>query len=75
MAADDLGRARREWERVYPLIDTLLSTGFIPGIKAALGARGLDVGEPREPLAPVTDDVAGRIAALLTALEEPATAV
>lgn len=56
---NDLARARAEWERIYPLVDTILSTNFIPAVKAATTARGLPVGDPREPLLPLAaEDVA-----------------
>jgi 4-hydroxy-tetrahydrodipicolinate synthase len=73
VAAGDLPRARTEWERIYPLIDTLLSTAFIPGVKAALSARGLPVGPPREPLSPLAGEALTRVQALVAALPEPAT--
>jgi 4-hydroxy-tetrahydrodipicolinate synthase len=74
VAANDLGRARAGWERIYPLIDTLLSTAFIPGVKAATSARGLAVGDPREPLAPLTGEALARVRALVAALPEPVPA-
>ncbi|TCK21803.1 dihydrodipicolinate synthase family protein [Pseudonocardia endophytica] len=73
IAAGDLAGARAEWERIYPLIDTLLSTAFIPGVKAALSARGLPVGPPREPLNPLGGEALARVRALVAALPEPAT--
>src|SRR5690606_1343767 len=48
----DLHRARELWDRVYPLMDTLMSAPFIPAVKAALEELGLPVGPPREPLLP-----------------------
>lgn len=75
VAAGDLSGARAEWERIYPLIDTLLSTAFIPGVKAALTARGLPVGPPREPLAPLDGEALARVRSLVAALPEPVAAV
>ena len=46
----ELGRARAEWARIYPLMDAIMSAPFIPAVKAALNAAGFPVGEPREPL-------------------------
>jgi 4-hydroxy-tetrahydrodipicolinate synthase len=71
VAENDLERARMEWERVYPLLDALLSTAFIPGIKAVLNGLGVGVGEVREPLSPVSPE----LARTLTALAVEATGV
>lgn len=71
VAAGDLYRARAEWERIYPLIDTMLSTAFVPAVKAALAAHGIPVGSPREPLAPLDAEAAARVASLVAALSEP----
>lgn len=68
VAAGDLDRARAEWTRIYPLIDTLLTTDFIPGVKAATTARGLDVGDPREPLTALDHTARRRVDALVAAL-------
>ncbi|MDL5159799.1 dihydrodipicolinate synthase family protein [Actinomycetospora termitidis] len=73
-AAGDLDRARAEWARVYPLIDALLTTDFIPGVKAATSARGLAVGDPREPLTPLDGAARARVEALVAALPEPVPA-
>lgn len=75
VAAGDLSGARAEWERIYPLIDTLLSTAFIPGVKAALTARGLPVGPPREPLNPLDGEALARVRSLVSALPEPVAVV
>ena len=72
--AGDLTRARAAWERVYPLVDALLSDGFIPAVKAATTARGLPVGDPREPLAPLSGAARTRVESLVAALGEPVPA-
>ncbi len=64
----DLKRAREQWDRIYPLMDTLMSAPFIPAVKAALEEIGLPVGAPREPLLPVDEATRARIAAGLAAL-------
>ncbi|MEJ2889587.1 dihydrodipicolinate synthase family protein [Actinomycetospora aeridis] len=74
VAANDLARARAAWERVYPLVDAMLSTNFIPAVKAAVTARGLAVGDPREPLSPLGGADRARLEELVTALPEPVPA-
>jgi 4-hydroxy-tetrahydrodipicolinate synthase len=71
VAANDLARARAEWARIYPLVDTMLSTNFVPAVKAAANARGLKVGEPREPLLPLDGEAAAKIDALVAELPQP----
>lgn len=66
----DLPRAREAWDRIYPLMDTLMSAPFIQAVKAALAELGLPVGPPREPLLPVDDATRARIAAQLAALPQ-----
>jgi 4-hydroxy-tetrahydrodipicolinate synthase len=45
----DLSAARETWQRVYPVIDTLLGLPFIPAVKAGLELQGVQVGSPRRP--------------------------
>lgn len=66
----DLNRARELWERIYPLLDTIMSAPFIPAVKAALDELGLPVGPPREPLLPVDDETRTRIATALADLPQ-----
>jgi 4-hydroxy-tetrahydrodipicolinate synthase len=68
LAADDLGRARAEWTRVYPLMDAIMSAPFIPAVKAALNAIGFPAGSPRPPLHALDAESAARIAALAAAV-------
>lgn len=74
LSANDIFRARTEWERIYPLLDTIMSTNFVPAVKAAVTARGLKVGDPRDPLLPLEGEAAARIDALVTALSEETSA-
>jgi 4-hydroxy-tetrahydrodipicolinate synthase len=75
VADNDLRTARAEWERIYPLVDTIMSTNFVPAVKAAANARGLQVGDPREPLLPLRGEAAARIEALAAQLPPVTSAV
>ena len=44
VAAGDFEKARSEWNRIYPLIDALISVPFVAAIKATLGVLGHPVG-------------------------------
>lgn len=58
IAAGDLMLGLEEWKALYPIIDALISGPFIPAIKHCMGLQGLDVGNPREPMAPLSPDQA-----------------
>ncbi len=46
-------------------VETLMETGVLPGMKAALRQRGVDCGPTRLPLAPLVDDCEARMSAIL----------
>ncbi len=46
----DLKTALDEWGKLYPVIDVMFRTAFIPAIKAGCALQGLDVGVPRQPV-------------------------
>ncbi|MDO5661123.1 MAG: 4-hydroxy-tetrahydrodipicolinate synthase [Brachybacterium sp.] len=54
--AGDLSGALELWNRLYPVIDAMISTQFIPAVKAGLGLQGLPVGDPRAPMAPLSSE-------------------
>jgi len=60
----DLHAARQEWERIYPLIDAIISAPFIPAVKAALEGAGFPVGAPRKPVHGLDQDTATSIKTL-----------
>ncbi|HEY5854595.1 MAG TPA: 4-hydroxy-tetrahydrodipicolinate synthase [Aldersonia sp.] len=70
LQAGDLDRARREWARIYPLMDAIMTAPFIPAIKTALTAVGFPAGSPRKPLLDLDPDTAATITALATALPQ-----
>lgn len=66
----ELGRARAEWARIYPLMDTMMSAPFIPAVKAALEAAGFPIGPPREPVLGLDAATTARISALYEELRQ-----
>ena len=68
LSAGDLNRAHAEWNRIYPLMDAIMSAPFIPAVKSALEALGFPIGSPRQPLQPLDPQTAATIASLVTAL-------
>ena len=73
LAAGDLGRARREWAQIYPLMDAIMSASFIPAVKTALAAVGFPVGGPRKPLRELDVETAATISSLAAALPQLST--
>lgn len=72
--AGDLAAARSSWNRVYPVVDGLITEPFIPAIKAALRLQGEDYGQPRLPIHPASEETTARIAGLLDELSAAAVA-
>ena len=60
----DLTEARRVWNRIHPLIDSIMSEPFVAAVKAALVAVGFPVGVPRPPVAELDPEAAARITQL-----------
>ncbi|MDI2027660.1 4-hydroxy-tetrahydrodipicolinate synthase [Saccharopolyspora sp. TS4A08] len=63
LQAGELDRARAEWSRLYPLMESLMTVPFISAVKSILGSLGLPVGVPRSPLMELDADTADRVAA------------
>ena len=68
IADGDLHGARDEWQRLYPVIDAMISGPFIQAVKTGLELRGVPVGSPRRPLADTDPDARERIKAALATL-------
>ncbi|MGN6405007.1 dihydrodipicolinate synthase family protein, partial [Sinomonas sp.] len=66
----DLTGARELWNRVYPVIDALLSVPFIASVKAGLGLQGLPAGSPRRPTADLNAEDVARLEHALSALKQ-----
>jgi 4-hydroxy-tetrahydrodipicolinate synthase len=65
--AGDLESAREVWARIYPLLDTALTTSYVAAVKAALEAVGFSAGPTREPVLPLEPADAARITELASA--------
>lgn len=68
--AGRLDESRQLQQRLLPLA-RLISTGHgVPGLKAALGLKGIDVGYPRLPLVPATEQTIAILKNALDTFEE-----
>ena len=68
IADGDLHGAREEWNRLYPVIDAMISEPFIQSVKAGMELQGHPVGSPRRPMADTDPAARERIKAALDAL-------
>ncbi|GAB3254211.1 dihydrodipicolinate synthase family protein [Arthrobacter pigmenti] len=75
LAAGDVAGARAEWERIYPLIDGMISLPFISAIKSALRDLGAPIGSPRHPTADLTAEQAEGVRSLVHATKRASAAV
>lgn len=53
LTAGNLVGAQTRWAALYPLMDTIMTSPFIPAVKAAVVESGLPIGNPRAPFLPV----------------------
>jgi 4-hydroxy-tetrahydrodipicolinate synthase len=63
--AGDTGAARREWDRVFPIMRFLVSGGYVTGVKAALQHLGLPGGDPRAPIGRLSDARAAELTEIM----------
>lgn len=49
--ASDLVKAKAEWDRIFPLMQFLVSGGYVAGVRGALDILGYPAGPPRAPIA------------------------
>ena len=70
LLAGDAERARREWDRLYPLMNAIMSAPFIPAVKSALSALGFPIGSSRKPILGLDPATAASIAVLATSLPQ-----
>lgn len=69
---NDMVSARATFERVLPLLQFIVKIGLPTAVKAGLALQGVDAGEPRLPLQPLTAAAADDLATILAKLKETA---
>jgi dihydrodipicolinate synthase/N-acetylneuraminate lyase len=62
----DLAGALEVWSRLWPILNFMLLNGYVALAKAGSAFRGLDLGEPREPVAPASPELRARFESVLT---------
>lgn len=66
--AADINRARDLFYKQLPLLEFILKGGLPTTIKAGLSLKGFDVGAPRRPLSPLSEDATEKLAKILDGL-------
>lgn len=61
----DLPKALEVWGRLWPILNFMLLNGYVALAKAGSSFRGLDLGEPREPIAPAAPELKARFKTVL----------
>lgn len=69
VSSGDLAGGLARWKRLYPVVDRMLSGDFVPAVKAGLGLRGVPVGPPRRPMAPLSAEAEAALEAALASLD------
>lgn len=65
--AGDVDQARKQWRRVFPLLDAALSMPYVTAVKHAMETVGQSAGPVREPLLPLSPEQEARISELAAA--------
>jgi 4-hydroxy-tetrahydrodipicolinate synthase len=65
LQAGRLEEARQIWAREYALMNFLVSGGYVAGVKGALDAVGRSAGPARQPVAPLSEERAKELTAIL----------
>ena len=69
----DVLAARKVWDRIYPLMQFLVSGGYVTGVKGALEILGRDAGHPRAPIQALSSEREAELRLILAALEPAVT--
>lgn len=64
----NLAQAKRTWNKIFPLMQFLLSGGYVAGVKAALDILGYPVGPPRAAIAELDADRRSELEQILKAI-------
>jgi 4-hydroxy-tetrahydrodipicolinate synthase len=70
VAEPDLPRARRLWDAFYPVNQFFEDFGYVAAVKAGTALRGIDVGDPRLPILPLSPDARSELRRRLDHLEK-----
>jgi 4-hydroxy-tetrahydrodipicolinate synthase len=63
--ADDYVTAKSEWEVIFPVMQFLVSGGYVAGVKGALDLLGISAGPTRAPIGPLPEERRQELESLL----------
>jgi 4-hydroxy-tetrahydrodipicolinate synthase len=67
--AGDVPRAKQEWDTIFPIMQFLVSGGYVSGVKGALDALGVSAGPSRSPIGALHTDRSNELEGILKKLE------
>ncbi|GAB3059316.1 dihydrodipicolinate synthase family protein [Intrasporangium mesophilum] len=67
--AGDLPTAKAEWDAIFPVMQFLVSGGYVAAVKGALDLLGAPVGSPRAPISPLGEARRDELAGILNKLD------
>lgn len=63
--AGDLRSAKDQWDTIFPIMQFLVSGGYVSGVKGALELLGQPIGSPRPPIEALTPGRASELQSIL----------
>jgi 4-hydroxy-tetrahydrodipicolinate synthase len=65
----DLAKAKQEWDTIFPIMQFLVSGGYVAGVKGAMDALGVSAGPSRSPIGALNADRRNELEGILKKLE------
>ena len=65
IAADNIGEARSLWDTMWPVMQFLVTEGYVASVKAGANLIGFRVGRPRPPIRPLSAEKTKELGDLL----------
>lgn len=75
VSSGDVDGARKTWRHVFPIMEFLLSEGYVTRTKAGLDLVGRSAGRPRLPMLPLSAESEAEFKAMLSELRTMGTAL
>ncbi len=67
--AGNLQKAKQEWDTIFPIMQFLVSGGYVSGVKGALDALGVSAGPSRAPIGALNTDRRTELEGILKSLQ------
>src|SRR5699024_2126208 len=73
VSSGDFAGGQAQWERLYPVIDTMMSSAFVPAVKADQCLSDVPARPPLQPMAPLSDESVAALEAALAQVDRTAS--